>query len=308
MYLRLPEVETQITRLVALSPRAVVARATAVTNFRDAAYVRDETLAYFLREWHRTGATEGFGELVAEMQRRVEGRVRSPFRLLAELVREEATNRVIERLWTQLFTLTSARGEYLQVRFGLALKRMILDTRTQMYDASVHEAATVRDTRSDHNDGGYNPLDSLTDAALALDARYALRDELRDALNAITDERHREAFVLRYVEQWPVEGDTPLPPSVTTSAKRRARYGTGSPMPTHNSLTGRRNTMHATPNNPTSPGGSVPAPDDMRTDLLTDFLPRNRWRTDPFTSCGMVPPLPQPRGAHHAPRRRSRRH
>ncbi len=209
-YARLPAVETRLAALLPLPQMEIVRRVLVTRDFRDPAYVPDECLAYFVREWHRASVAEGLGELVAEVQRRVEGRVRSPFRSLAELAREEATNRVTERLWMQLFTLTSARGEYLQVRFGLALKRMILDVRTQMYDTSVHEGADLRDTRNDGDSGdGYDPLNRVTDDTLPLDERYALRDELRDALNAITDERHREAFVLRYVEQWPVEGDPP---------------------------------------------------------------------------------------------------
>lgn len=207
-YTRPPAVEAQLAALVALPPLTVVAQVWATRDFRHPEYVRDECLAYFLREWHRTGATEGFGELVAEVERRVERRTRGLFAHLAAEVREDAALRVTERLWMQLFTLTRPQGEFWQVAFGLALKRVAATVGAQLYEANQRAWAMLRDTSGDSDDG-YDPLVGAMDASPDAETLH-LRDEtLRDALNAITDPRHREAFVLLHRERWPVEGSVP---------------------------------------------------------------------------------------------------
>lgn len=207
-YTRPPAVEAQLVALVALPPLAVVARVWATRDFRHPQYVRDECLAYFLREWHRTGAKEGFGELVAEVERRVERRVRAACATFAAEVRDEVALRVTERLWTQLFTLTHPRGEFWQVAFGLALKRVISDERGRLYEANQRAWAVLRDTSGDGEDG-YDPLAGMMDTTPDAESLH-LRDEtVHDALSAITDPRHREAFVLLHREQWPIEGSVP---------------------------------------------------------------------------------------------------
>lgn len=209
LYTRPAPVEAQLAALAGLSLPEVAARARANRNVHHPDYVRDECLAYFLREGHRAGAEEGFGELVAEIERRVERRVRAQCTAFAVEVRDEVALHVTERLWRQLFTLTHPRGEFWQVAFGLALKRVISDARTRLFDTNRAAWATLRDTSGDAGDGGYDPLEREADAAEPLEARHLTGETTREALGAITDARHREAFVLRYQQEWPVEGDTP---------------------------------------------------------------------------------------------------
>ena len=98
-YFRTPEIEAQLAELVLLSPAQIVARARATDDFHRPDYVRDECLAYFLREWHRTGRQDApYSALASVLVERYERLIRARMSSLDEAHREDACAEVWARL------------------------------------------------------------------------------------------------------------------------------------------------------------------------------------------------------------------
>lgn len=207
LYTRPVPVEAQLAELVLLSPQAIIARVRATSDYRHPAYVRNESLAYFLREWQRTGQTQAITDLVPLVIGRVDRQTRSYFMRFAAELRDDAVARVYDTLWGQLFMLDSPRGEFWQVAFGLGIERRALSVVEQLQAESRRAIRAARDTTGDDPDGT-DPFAAVPDTAPSAERRTLDRETLGEAL-AQVPEPQREAYVLHYGYGWHIEGNTP---------------------------------------------------------------------------------------------------
>lgn len=220
LYRRDPQVEQQITEALTLDPAALVERA-AVTSREDPRFLNEETLVYMIREYHDRKQPALVGDLTEALLRRCSPYIEGQLRKLGADRQEDASNDVVEMLFTRILDPSSDRGDFLQVRFWPFLNRMIADTfRRQlglMKKAGqevapdwVHGAEPAGDAEPDGHYIAPVPSHGLSQEQRAL---------MEDAL-AHLDEPYRTLVVLRYYDDWPVESNDP---SVLTISRYYAK-------------------------------------------------------------------------------------
>ena len=216
-YHRTPEVDAQIASALRLSPSELTARAK--IRDRDAPeFLKEEVLVYFVRLHHRAADFDTVNALSQVLLERCARRITRRLRALG-LDKEDALtayHQIVSEMIDAIIDPESDRGEFLQVRFGRALRFRLLN----VYDAWL--CATKRDAQHDSLTGSVDWSSDFDEDTsdreqlgehlgsgedLALDLKH--REMIQEALFAIRDERHREAFVLRHFEGWPLEADDP---------------------------------------------------------------------------------------------------
>lgn len=204
VYRRLPEVEAQLVAALRLEPRQLLERA-ATSDPAAPGYLCEEALVYLLREAHGLGERETATALAEALVRRATPTIRARLRALGRGRLEEACADVVEELFVRILDLDSDRGDFLQVRFGVVLKRLCIDVFGRYVHQPREQPLAVGEPGEDEDD----PLE-LAEPSLPLDERVLLQEAL-----ARLDEPYRSAFVLRYYEDWPVEDRDPSVPTLS---------------------------------------------------------------------------------------------
>lgn len=217
-YHRTPEVEAQIASALRLRPAALVLR-TKVRDRNAAEFLKEECLVYFIRMYSQAADLDTVNALAHVLLRRCALWTTSRFRALG-LHRDEAVKAYQDLVGDTVDAVIdpeSDRGDFFQVRFWLALRSRLLNVYDKWVRANKHDEQydsltdVAGHSRSDASDDptGRERLEERTGSEedLAMDAER--RMVIQEALFAIRDERHREAFVLRYFEGWPLEADDP---------------------------------------------------------------------------------------------------
>ncbi len=218
-YRREPAVEQQLRAALALAPADLVARAR-ISEKGAPEYLQEEALVYLIREAQLNGALGLVDDLtrclIARCGRFITARVHS---LGADDV-DDARGDVYAELFSRILDPNTDRGDFLQVRFWLALQRLIATIFTGRTTTLARERemasfdAPARDDKPDEGLMRYVPKRGLSVEEHVL---------CMDALNAIRDPRHRAAFALRHHLHWPIENDDPDGPSVSRRLQRDPR-------------------------------------------------------------------------------------
>lgn len=218
-YVRPPEVESQLELLLGASANEQLTRA-AETNKESPRYVRDECLVYLIRDAWVAGDSARYSTLTEQLLRRSARGIQHNLRTLGVAPGDEKDvyGEVISGMMSAILDDGGA-GDFYQARFRRALRFLVL---------SVYDKYARRQKRARREDDLDTPLggddmkaeDGVTlEERLPEDAEVAARIEqrllIREALAAIRDPRHREAFVLHYYDDWPIETKDPLDPSVS---------------------------------------------------------------------------------------------
>jgi hypothetical protein len=132
---------------------------------------------------------------------------------------EEIQIKVADKLGDLLMQAVPTRtSEYLEIDSATAIKQLTLAATGKSRQKSSAFATADRD-----EDGNYAPTidrlasEDLDPAAHLLEQELAAQGGVLRYLNAITDERHREAFILMRLQDWPLEKG---PPGVSTLCDR----------------------------------------------------------------------------------------
>jgi hypothetical protein len=107
-------------------------------------------------------------------------------------------------LFEKVSALDDARGDFYEVRFAMALKRLTTSAFRQCVLTIVHHRQMEQDTAAEGPDSRNAPFDPYQwpeDAVSFADGRKGLE--------AIKDERHRMAFALYAMQEVPIESDDP---------------------------------------------------------------------------------------------------
>jgi DNA-directed RNA polymerase specialized sigma24 family protein len=206
LYHRLPAVEDELHALVELQTHSAL---TACVERREPpeAVMREESLAYFLREWRRVRCMSAVDALTEEVLDRISPFVRTHLVGVPDEDREDAQSEVIARVFHPIFNLDHPRGEYYQVRFWNALKRRCIDVSAQYHDRAMDDRThRHRDPRDREDAGDDDPAENILDRTLAPGDRALIADALREIAQELKPELV-QAFILRHFSGWPIEGD-----------------------------------------------------------------------------------------------------
>ena len=211
-YVRSPEVEAQIQDLLGATPEAQLSRAR-VSDRKAPQYLRNECLAYLIRDAVVADRADRLNALAGILVKRL---IRSVERQLAALgVAEDDLGDLHQEVMRKMMKAIAdgPRGEFYQVLFHEALRRQIIKS----YDSYRRKTRQTRnETSLDAPVGGtkHNEEDDLSlgefvegpdDVGMAVEQRLLITE----ALSAITNPRHRQAFVLHYYYGWQIESEDP---------------------------------------------------------------------------------------------------
>jgi DNA-directed RNA polymerase specialized sigma24 family protein len=219
VYRRSRVVEVQIAAALALSPEQLVARA-CVRDRSAPEYLQEETLAALLRAAHRAKRDELASRLATELYERSADTVGGRLTTLRRDRREDAMQGVFLELFELLVEPEgSDRGDFLQVRFGVVLKRLAIAAfQQQVKQIRLSQDCDVLGPGGpDVDDGAENGFAEVADSADSPDELLLKREEMqkiREGLQQLK-EPYRTAFVLRYYYDWPVEDADPTVPTIS---------------------------------------------------------------------------------------------
>jgi DNA-directed RNA polymerase specialized sigma24 family protein len=214
---RAPDVDAQIREALILSPDALVERAR--QGSRDPGFLMDETIVYLARAYFKAGNRNVTDQLVKVLTNRKKRFIYSKFTGLEDA--KDAYNDVITELFTQMLFRDDGRGDFLQVKFGFALKRIIItiffkymrlkeelastSTFTKLAGEEDEEAVWEElGTNENQNTEIAYPDLSPEDQVIAREAIGSLEEPLRTT------------YILRYVYDFQVESIDPDEPTISS--------------------------------------------------------------------------------------------
>jgi len=212
IYTRLPEVEEQIERMLALDRRALVE--VAGQNYESPAHVKDETLCYFIRESLYEGAGRSAQELAEVLLKRHAGTLRRRVSSGVEARHaEDCASEITLEMLTQLFDVETDRSDFAQVRFGLFLERLSNNVVNKFRKLQQIERQASSVTASHNGEAAeeIDIFDTLADEhALSAEDRTVARHALAHLPKDL-----REIFILRHFAGWQIESDSAAEPSIS---------------------------------------------------------------------------------------------
>ncbi len=205
-YVRRPDVEDQIRTALAAAPSSWNPRK-----------LRSETLVHLVRciRW-RDGSEGDIGRLVDQIGRRVAVIVGDNAKGFPESVRDEIVEHVSHCVLKLLLAETPTRkSEFLEINFRQVVKGLTLNEVTKrIEEPSLQQFAPTSDDPENTGDQGAEfPDDGPGPDEIA--QTRELCQLVRARLDAVTDPRHREAVILRYVQEWPITDQDPNTPTLT---------------------------------------------------------------------------------------------
>lgn len=194
-YRRLPATEQEIATALGLG----------VDELLSSAEKRgDETLVYLIRERRRKQDWATANKLLKVLLVRCHGIIVKTLGSLDEQIRDEAIRTVQEQLISQVVLLDDDRGDFYEIRFGLALKRLATTHFRECVKALKYQRSLECGLEDEEVDSRNAPFDAdkwPEDAA-------NLSDVLK-VLEVIKDPRHRTAYILRKGYDVPIESEDP---------------------------------------------------------------------------------------------------
>jgi hypothetical protein len=172
----------------------------------DPAYLQEETLAYLIRRGHRTANVRLVNDLIDVLVERCKRHLKITLRSLRQDKLEEVIADTVAEIVEKLVEPEgSDAGDFLQVRFGLVLKRLAWAAYKHTVEELKRESlfVTLELAGGEFDDEEHRAMEIEDRVTPPVDTQL-LNDEALSRL-----EPHlREAFVLK-VEGWPIEDRDP---------------------------------------------------------------------------------------------------
>lgn len=217
-YARPPEVEAQLNQLLGEPITEQLARAQC-TDKGSPRFLKDECLVYLAREGWIEDDLALYSEVSQQLIRRSTRTIQRTLQLLGVAADDlqDVFGDVITQMLTEVLDDDGA-GDFYQAKFRRALRYLILKVHAR-YERRHERLLTENRLCAPRDEDSDDDEDSLIEdmvrqpGDVAHDAMQLL--EIREALAAIQDPRHRQAFVLHHYDDWPIETQDPLRPSVS---------------------------------------------------------------------------------------------
>ncbi|HBY96772.1 MAG TPA: hypothetical protein DEP84_22965 [Chloroflexi bacterium] len=225
VYKRSREVDEQIESALGMSLPHLIERAQK-RDHMTSSYLQEKTLVYLIRHYREQENRKAVSALSGILVKRCAKRVNGKLQALPPAMVDEAYQDVIEDLFRAILNLESDEGDFLQVRFWVALDRRTISA----YNRKVKEIEADKNLVSlldlageDHDlDDRTNRLavstDDLPDPPVSMEQRLLLQDALKTLQEPL-----RTAFILRYYEGWPIEDSDPDVPTISRHFNRTPR-------------------------------------------------------------------------------------
>ena len=220
---RTPEVDSQIRDALSLPPNELVRRASQ-TSKQDLSFIKDEALVYLIRAFFKSGDKEVADQLSLILIERKTDMIYARLNGLADA--DEAFSKVIETLFTHILFRDDGRGDYLQVRFDSALKRITISAFNSQLNKNKKSMLTFSDI-SNPEDEDINLEESFDSSDSEGNIAYptvSIEDQvsINDALESL-DEPLRTVFILRYKYLMQVESIDPNVPTLSNHFDKTPR-------------------------------------------------------------------------------------
>jgi hypothetical protein len=214
VYRREPVVDLQIRSAVRLDGDALRARA-AVNDPESSDFLKEESLVYLIRHYQR----EDDPRLVSDLAETILGRcailIDRRLRSLGPDTAREGYQMIVERLFSPMLEVDTDRGDFLEVRFWVALERiavraynrLLAELRRGQHAVPLSSLAGYDDDEGD--EAPRAPVQIAANATTPPVDSAVIQIELIRAALACLDEPFREAFLLRHHAGWPVEDRDP---------------------------------------------------------------------------------------------------
>jgi DNA-directed RNA polymerase specialized sigma24 family protein len=225
VYQRTASVHAQIEVALTLTSSQLIEQAR-ISDSQSPDYFQEECLVYLIRDFHRRSDTRTVNDLAELLIRRCQRMIYG--RLLAfdlESV-EDAVQDVIADLFDHILDLKSGRSDFLQVRFWLALKSLIISV-YRRYLAQAEKAENViplsslagYELEKVNNDMPTDvSLDDVVDHSISVERLALCREGLM-----VLEERYRRVFIMRYYGGWQIESTDPSMPTLSRYFKKTPR-------------------------------------------------------------------------------------
>lgn len=214
-YQRTAEVEAQIESAVDLDPVTLVERAQ-LSDQESPHFLREESLIYFIREYHRLGNETAVSELAEVLIARCAKKIQQQLIALTRASRIEAYRDVIEALFQRILDLKSDRADFMEVRFWVVVKRLTIDVFRQHTSSLIKEQGV--DSFSDIERsmlGGEGDDDPILEERLSASGLSVEENALLHEAMGILEEPYRTAFLLRIAYGWQIESNNPDVPTIS---------------------------------------------------------------------------------------------
>ncbi len=217
-----PEVEAQIREALSLPDEELVRRAN-LTDVKDPNYQKEEILVYLIRAFHISGNGTMTNQLSEALIKRTVKFINSKFRGLDEDEAKDAYSEVISELFQHILFREDGRGDYLQIRFWSALKRLVISTfrrhvtrieedqttLVRLSDLAGYESEEADDDLNDVRTGSIS-LKEVVDHGPPVDRSVLISESL-----LTLPEPLRTAYIVRHLHDWQIESSDPTEPTLS---------------------------------------------------------------------------------------------
>ncbi len=219
IYQRQAVVDRQIQEALKLDPEEL-RRRLEVTDKESPDFLKEESLVYLIRHYHKVGNPRVVNALSESLLCRCATLINSKLSSLRFDLRDEGYSDVVKELFVRILDLRSDRGDFLQVRFGLCLQRLTVQVfRKQLKQHTIQQdyipltslAGYDEDDDTDAliRKGGVRALNTFTTRTVESEMidKISIR-EIREILSQLKKD-WGSAYLLRHYWGWPIEDQDP---------------------------------------------------------------------------------------------------
>ena len=217
-----PEVEAQIRETLSLPDDEIIRRANLIDT-QDPSCLKEEAIVYLIRAFYKSGNEIATNQLSEALIKRTVKFINSKFRGLDEDGAKDAYGDVISEMFQHILFREDGRGDYLQVRFWSALKRLVISTfrrhvtRIEEDQMTLVRLSDLAGYESEENGEdqealrtGSVPLTDVVDPGPSVDRSVLISDGLHTLSEPL-----RTAYILRHLYDWQIESNDPDEPTLT---------------------------------------------------------------------------------------------